>query len=434
MFKRMLLVSLLAVVTGCSSGSSSSSPSPSPSPQLVAISVQTANMSVPLGGGYRFSATGIYSDNSSDDLTTAVTWSSADTSVAIISNDEGSKGTATSVAGGTTTITATSVGVSGSTGLRVVPIGGTFQGTPLVLKRDVTKFPSNTAQFKIPMGITTDGIYLYVTDSDNNQLKKIEISTGAISIMVCTDQWTGTAVSFNHPDSITTDGTYLYVVESQNNNLDGNVRKIDKVTGVSTTFASSVVLSSPAGITTDGINLYVTDAVNNSIHRIVISTGDISTLAGSASDPPGSNNGTGLDARFSSPVGITTDGINLFVADFGNHTIRQIVIASRVVTTLAGSPGQDGAFDKVGTAARFRYPRGISTDGTNLYVTDYFNHMIRSVVISTSAVSTLAGSGQSGSTDGNGDAALFWFPEGITSDGKSLFIADSYNNTIRKMN
>jgi sugar lactone lactonase YvrE len=424
----IVFMTIFACIAGCGGGSGSP-------PQLVSITLQTTKQVVPLGGGAQFSAIGTYSDGSSADVTASATWSSSNTAVATISSASGSKGAATSVAGGSATITAALGGVSGSAAMSVVPVGGGSQGVPLALTGVVTTLPGSTAQFNLPMGVTTDGVNLYVADSNNNQIKKIVLSTAAISTMVCTDQRTGTAVSFNHPDSITTDGTYLYVVESQNNNPDGNVRKIDKVTGVSASFASSVVLNSPAGITTDGINLYVTDAANNSIHMIVISTGVISTLAGSVSDPPGTADGTGAAARFSSPVGITTDGNNLYVTDFGNHTIRKIVIASREVSTLTGTPGVFGSSDGDKNSALFKNPRGISTDGTNLYVTDYNNHTIRSVVISSGAVTTLAGTvSVSGAyADGSGTAALFKFPEGLTSDGARLYIADSSNNAIRIM-
>jgi len=88
----------------------------------------------------------------------------------------------------------------------------------------------------------------------------------------------------------------------------------------------------------------------------------------------------GTAARFSAPNGITTDGTNLYVTDTGNSTIRKIVISTGVVTTLAGSSaGSSGSTDGTGTSARFYSPYGITTDGTNLYVADTFNHTIRKI-------------------------------------------------------
>lgn len=428
----MLLMSLFLAVAGCGGGSS---------PRLVSITVTTQNATVPFGSGSQFTATGHYTDNSSADLTATATWSSSNSIVATISNSAGSKGQVTTVSGGSSTITAVFGGLSGSAVVNVVPVGGGIQGTPLSLAGAVTTISGSAAQFTRPVGMTTDGVSLYVADASGNVVRKVDLSSGTVTTLAgsgtqASSDGPGTTATFYNPDSITTDGTYLYVAES----VPGLIRRIDKTSAAVTTLTAAdgvtpLKLTSPSGITTDGVNLYVTDAGKNSIHKIVISTGVITTLAGSATDPPGSVNGTGLAARFNSPVGITTDGINLYVTDFGNNTIRQIVIASGVVTTLAGTPSPvGGSADGVGAAAQFRSPKGITTDGSFLYVTDNFNHTLRKIEISTGDVKTIAGSpGTPGTTDATGDAARFSHPEGVTSNGRSLFIADSDFHIIRKI-
>jgi DNA-binding beta-propeller fold protein YncE len=75
---------------------------------------------------------------------------------------------------------------------------------------------------------------------------------------------------------------------------------------------------------------------------------------------------------------VATDGTNLYVADTYNNTIRKIVISTGVVTTLAGST-TSGSSDGTGTNALFNYPQGVATDGTNVYVADYGNNMIREI-------------------------------------------------------
>jgi hypothetical protein len=167
----------------------------------------------------------------------------------------------------------------------------------------------------------------------------------------------------------------------------------------------------------------------------VIATGEVTTLAGSLAGLSGNVDGMGTAALFSYPGGITTDGINLFVADTFNNSIRKIVIASGEVTTLAGSlDGSSGPDDGTGSAAMFNHPRGITTDGRNLYVTETYNHIIRKIVIATAEVTTLAGSAFVwGAVDGTGTSALFRSPGGITTDGISLYVADTDNSTIRKI-
>ena len=105
---------------------------------------------------------------------------------------------------------------------------------------------------------------------------------------------------------------------------------------------------------------------------------------------------------------------------------------STVVTTLAGT-GSYGSANGTGTSASFNYPRGITTDGTNLYVADQSNHLIRKIVISTGAVTTVAGTGSSGSANGTGTSASFYYPQGITTDGTNLYVADSGNHLIRQI-
>jgi hypothetical protein len=280
-------------------------------------------------------------------------------------------------------------------------MGGSMQGLELSLSKVVTKFAGTgssgsadgtrtAASFQNPVGITTDGTNLYVADARNHLIRKIVISTGVVTTLA------GTGSS---------------------GSADG--------TGTSASF------NKPVGITTDGTNLYVGDSDNNLIRKIVISTGVVTTLAGTGSS--GSVNATGTSASFNTPRGITTDGTNLYVADALNHLIRQIVISTGVVTTLAGTAGTSGSSNGTGTSASFYQPSGITTDGTNLYVGDGENHLIRQIVISTGVVTTVAGTGSSGSVDGTGTGASFSRPYAVTTDGTDLYVSEYDNYLIRKI-
>ncbi|MBI5102442.1 MAG: Ig-like domain-containing protein, partial [Nitrospirae bacterium] len=304
-------------------------------------------------------------------------------------------------------------------------MGGAIQGSVLGFTSSNVFVATTAAAFDYPIGIATEGTNLFV--AGNNIIRKIDIATGVV-----------TTLAGSGNNGITTDGMNLFVVDS-NNNI---IRKIEISTGIVTTLAGSgapggaddtgtaATFNSPRDITTDGTNLFVSDFGNHKIRKIEISTGVVTTLAGSGT--PGSTDDIGTSASFYYPIGITTDGTNLFVSDFGNHIIRKIEIATGVVTTLAGT-GTAGATDGTGTAASFWEPHFITTDGTNLFVSDYGNHKIRKIVIATGVVTTLAGSGTSGATDGTGTAASFYWPGGITTDGQNLFIADTFNHKIRKI-
>ncbi|MBI4472725.1 MAG: hypothetical protein HY646_08660, partial [Acidobacteria bacterium] len=156
-------------------------------------------------------------------------------------------------------------------------------------------------------------------------------------------------------------------------------------------------------------------------------------LAGS-SGQPGGLDGVGSAARFDYPQSVWSDGTYIYVADTGNDAIRRITIATGTVTTIAGSVGVTGAVDATGTAARFRGPEGIWGDGTNLYVADTLNHTVRRIALATGAVTTLAGaSGNSGAVDGAGTAARFDSPRGLWGDGTNLYVADYGNHSIRRI-
>jgi len=124
------------------------------------------------------------------------------------------------------------------------------------------------------------------------------------------------------------------------------------------------------------------------------------------------------------------------VSDLYNHKIRRVEVATGAVTTLAGS-GEGGDADGVGDAAQFYNPSGIaiSRDGGALFVADSGNNKIRRVEVATGAVTTIAGSGTEGSADGVGDAAQFCDPAGIAirPDGGALFVTDYENHMIRRV-
>ena len=304
------------------------------------------------------------------------------------------------------------------------------------------------ARFRYPQGLTTDGTNLYVADTNNHTIRQIVIATGVVTTLAGTagafggsTDGTGAEARFYYPGALTTDGTNLYVADTNNH----TIRQIVIATGVVTTLAGRAGASGangtsaearfyyPQGLTTDGTNLYVADTRNNTISRIVIATGVVTTLAGTAGVVVGSTNGIGAAARFNDPRGLTIDsaGTHLYVADTDNHTIRQIVIATGAVTTLAGTVGAFGSADGTGVAARFYFPGGLTTDGPNLYVADSYNHTIRQVVIATGVVTTLAGSA---SGDGTGPLGMFSTRIAqITTDGPNLYVADTYNHTIRQV-
>ncbi len=197
---------------------------------------------------------------------------------------------------------------------------------------------------------------------------------------------------------------------------------------------SAVRFNGPEGVAVDGEgNLYVTDSKNHTIRKLT-PAGIVSTLAGKPG-MGGSADGVGSDARFEEPSNVTVDRAgNLYVADSGNNTIRKITAAG-VVSTIAGKPGTSGSADGTGSEARFNRPCGLTVDNTgNLYVADTGNSTIRQITPAGS-VTTMAGTTYNqGKTDGTGSAASFNLPEGITVDPTGiLYVADTSNDAIRRI-
>jgi streptogramin lyase len=169
----------------------------------------------------------------------------------------------------------------------------------------------------------------------------------------------------------------------------------------------------------------------------------LTTLAGNGR--PGALDGIGKDAQFYSPSGVVavppamrslyqTDSgaqIRAFVCDFLNNRIRYLDTAGHV-GTFAGMA--QGYADGMGPAASFYHPAAIALhpDGS-LLVADMVNNRIRRVWRN-GQVTTVAGTGATGSTDGAGNVAQFDSPQGIAvTSGGAVFVADTLNHTVRRI-
>lgn len=199
----------------------------------------------------------------------------------------------------------------------------------------------------------------------------------------------------------------------------------------------SAKFNQPFGMCIDKTgNLYVADAGNHCIRKI--SSGVVSTLAGSGA--MGWKDGDGDTARFNSPSNLCVDDSgNVYVSDFANQRIRKVTPQGKV-STLAGT-GVAGYTDGTAAGSQFNYPRGICVDSAgNLYVADSWNHRIRKITRNGQVI-TFAGGGASsgvGSTgalaDGQDTSARFYTPSGLAIDRTgNLYVADAYNHRIRRV-
>jgi sugar lactone lactonase YvrE len=283
----------------------------------------------------------------------------------------------------------------------------------------------SSVKYNAAEGLTTDGTNLYVADKNNNRIRKVVIATGATTTLAGNGtnakvDGKGTSASLSRPRFITTDGTYIYLSDTTNNCM----RKINLNTQVVTTIVcNNSILSDPRGIVVYNNNLYIVDNSNNSIVQLNLSTNALTTVIASG---------------LSSPRNLTIIGTDLYIADSGLDRIAKTTIGTWTLSTFAGS--SSGYSDNiVGTSAQFRNLEGITTDGTSLYVADTGNHNIRKVTVPDSVVTTLAGQTISSGSNANYtnsttfSSARFDNPRGITSDGLNLYVFDTVNNAIRKI-
>ena len=269
----------------------------------------------------------------------------------------------------------------------------------------------------------------------------LTVTTLAGSTTIGHQDGIGAAAGFNNPSSVVIGIDGILYVGDWANNL---VRKINTSTGAVTTFAGTVapghadgpiasaVFNGTANIVFDRSgDLFVADEENNMIREIT-TTGNVITIAGSGA--MGSADGIGALASFNHPEGMVIDASsNLYVAD-NNNTIRKINLATKQVTTYAGT-GVRGFNNGPVASATFSSPYGLAMDSNgDIYVGDIVNNCIRKITVSTGVVSTFAGTGTQGLSNGPAASATFYFPAGVAFDSKgNLFVAELRNNTIRKI-
>lgn len=176
-------------------------------------------------------------------------------------------------------------------------------------------------------------------------------------------------------------------------------------------------LFEPRGVAVapDG-KVYIADSGNHRIVRYNPTTGELITFAGFIG-ASGTNDGVGAAARFSGVSGIIVARGGLVVADTYNHTIR-FVAFDGAVSTLAGSPGLSGATDGAGAVARFRFPLGLAADNAgNIYIADSKNNTIRKLDLLNNVTTLATG---------------FNYPAAVAFDGtNSLWVADKLNHQIK---
>ncbi len=310
-----------------------------------------------------------------------------------------------------------------------------------------------------PQGMALDASgNIYIADLQNNRIRKIDISTGLISTIAGTgtggyngDGISATSADISSPSALSFDNAgNLYFSDRAND----RVRKINMSTGIISTVAgtgtggyngdgiaaTSAELNFPNEVSFDASgNLYIADWLNNRVRKVDMSTGLISTVVGTGT---GGYNGDGIaatSAEINSPCGINFDAAgDMYVVEYGGMRIRKINTTGTISTVVGTGTGGYNGDGIIATSAKLDGPAYISFDNAgDMFIGDAINQRVREVSSSTGLISTFAGNG-TGGFNGDGIAATsaeLDLPFFVYFDTLRccLYIADYANYRIRKI-
>lgn len=250
--------------------------------------------------------------------------------------------------------------------------------------------PADRASFCGPQGMAIDGDSLYVADTENHLIRRVDLKTSAVETIAGTGrQSRGAATSVS---------------------------------------ARAVDLNSPWDVQLSGRNLYIAMAGPHQIWKFDLDQKTIGAWAGGARE--GRKDGPLAEARFSQPSGITSDGNLLYTADSESSVIRQIDPGKGEVRTLVGGNlFESGDQDGYGDEARLQHPLGLVSFGKKILIADTYNHKIKELDPRKRTVRTFLGSGKPGQKDGGSPS--FYEPAGLSVANGKLYVADANNHAIR---
>jgi trimeric autotransporter adhesin len=321
---------------------------------------------------------------------------------------------------------------------------------------------ATAAEFQQPSAVAVDFQgNLFISDFGKHVVRRVDANTNIVTTITGNgtagysgDFGLATDATLDSPSGLSFDGIdSLYVSDSGNQ----AVRKIDVITGNITTFAgdglanytgdggiaNSAALNSPKDLVFDNVgSLYIADFANDAIRRIQATPPLITTAAGNGSAGGTGDGGLAVSALLNGPAAIATDVAgNIYIADNANNVIRKITASGKGITTIAGNGTAGFSGDGgLATSAKFSNPQGLAADSAgNLYITDSANNVFRKLNALTQKIDTFAGdkiANASGYTGDNGAAtsALLNAPTHPAVDAAgNIYFADGGNGVVREI-
>jgi DNA-binding beta-propeller fold protein YncE len=281
----------------------------------------------------------------------------------------------------------------------------------------------DACSFNHPQGMALVGQILYVADTENHLLRKVDLAGGKVATVAGTGEkgtgWPGWGAAGGA--ELVNAGQKRFVGEPK-----------------------STPLASPWALWPHGDDLFIAMAGPHQIWKMPLDESEIGPYAGNGREDIADGPllpAVPYDSRFASfaqPSGLASDGKRLFVADSEGSTIRSVPIDGQgEVSTLVGLTGtlfDFGDVDGTGREVRLQHPLGVAWWDGKLLVADTYNNKIKVIDVVARTCQTVAGSGKPGNTDAaDGRQALFNEPAGISAAGGKLYVADTNNHAIRVM-
>ena len=327
----------------------------------------------------------------------------------------------------------------------VEKFGSKINRKPIALALEKNKMPATALAFPGKVDADAAGKRLFIADSSHNRIvitdfdgKVIDVAGSGLEGMT---DGTFEKAEFNHPQGMALDGDHLYVADTENHLL----RRLDLVARVTQTVAGTgqqsrtwvggpdlkTGLNSPWDVTMvpGSDNVYIAMAGSHQIWVYKPDARTVEPYAGSGVE--NIVDGSLATAALAQPSGITTDGADLFFADSEVSALRTVETSNgkRVKTLIGKGLFEFGDVDGPFQSARLQHPLGVAYASGRIFIADTYNHKIKVAEPAVKRIRTIVGTGKPGM--GTSEAPQFYEPGGLSiADGK-IFVADTNNNAVR---
>lgn len=284
---------------------------------------------------------------------------------------------------------------------------------------------------------------LFIADSNHNRIVITKLDGTLVETVGAGDAGAADGAfdkaTFNRPQGLALSGDSLYVADTENHlirRVDLKARTVETIAGTGQQSreraplgpARQTALSSPWDLQLVGQTLYIAMAGPHQIWKLDLDKNEVSRFAGSGREER--TDGSLLEAGFAQPSGLAVIGQTLYVADSESNIIRAIDLNSGQVKTLVGGDlFEFGDLDGTGDGVRLQHPLGLLAVGDKLLIADTYNHKIKQLDPGHRRVKSLFGTGKPGQADG--PSSSFYEPGGLAHANDKLYIADTNNHAIR---